>query len=108
MAATDLRRRESQRSVPVWLLVAAIALVTARIVSVQMARPAKEASDLIDWVPAVYARSRAVASRKLILYDFSAEWCGPCHLMDDEVFRNPRFARKINDRFIVVKVVDRQ
>src|SRR5947209_453887 len=52
MAVTDLWRRESQRSVPVWLLVAAIALVSARIVSVQMARPAKEARDLIDWVPA--------------------------------------------------------
>ncbi|MEA2336265.1 MAG: hypothetical protein QOE82_272, partial [Thermoanaerobaculia bacterium] len=38
----------------------------------------------------------------------SAEWCGPCHVLEREVFMDPSLADKINDRYIAVKVVDRQ
>ena len=106
MVQTDLWRKENQRSLPIWLPLFAAALLIARIVSWHF-QPAAVPTDLMVWVPASEARLRASTSRKLILYDFSAEWCGPCHMLDEVVFDDPDLARKIKNRFVTVKVMDR-
>ena len=41
-----------------------------------------------------------------MFYEFSAEWCGPCKMLEREVFMDQDLAKRINDRFIAVKVVD--
>jgi thiol:disulfide interchange protein len=109
MAPTEFFDRKTQRAVPLWLIIVALVLVIARIVMLQREpESASKPDDLVQWVAIEEAASRANDSGKWIMYDFTAEWCGPCHQLEDAVFRNPQLAAMINARFVAVRVLDRQ
>jgi len=105
MARTDWDRT-SQRALPVWLPVVVAALIVARVISsrYEVTSPV----DMVRWTPIATAERMSMATKKPIFYEFSADWCGPCHQMEDEVFRDPELAALINQKLIAVKVVDRQ
>jgi thiol:disulfide interchange protein len=104
---TDLTfDRTKQRALPVWLVILTVLLIIARVVSLRY--PVKSDTDLVRWTPITFASAAALRSHRPILYEFSAEWCGPCHLLEREVFMDSALAAKINDRYVAVKVVDRQ
>ncbi len=106
MAPIDLTvDRGKQRALPLWLIVVVIALIAARVISSRY--PVEKDVDLVHWTPIKEAAAAAKRSHRPILYEFSAEWCGPCHLLEREVFMDPGAADEINRRFIAVKVVDR-
>lgn len=98
--------RTSQRYVPVALIVIAALLLAARIAS--YAAKEKGSDSLVEWMSIEEGMRAARESNKPILYDFTAEWCAPCHVLDEQVFRNPRLAAEINRRFVAVRVTDRQ
>ncbi|HEX3577632.1 MAG TPA: thioredoxin fold domain-containing protein [Thermoanaerobaculia bacterium] len=98
--------RTKQRALPIWLVIVTLLLIIARVVSDKY--PVKGDADLVRWTPVTFASAAALRSHRPILYEFSAEWCGPCHLLEREVFMDAALAAKINDRYIAVKVVDRQ
>ena len=98
--------RSKQRALPIWLPIVVALLIAARIVSWKY--PVKSDVDLVHWTDSEMATALAMRSHRPILYEFSAEWCGPCHMLEREVFMDPDLAAKINGRYIAVKVIDRQ
>ena len=105
MARTELWTRSSQRSLPIWLPIAAAALLLGRLLV--QAPAAAEEETLVSWSRLEFAGGVAKTQHKLILYDFSAAWCGPCHQLDRVAFQDVDIARRINARFVAVRVIDR-
>ena len=104
---------KNQRAVPIVLIVVAGLFVAARVASVRFKPDEKpkttaRAPNAVKWVDIAKAEEISRKTGKSILYDFTAEWCGPCHRLDDEVFENPALAARINEQYVPVRVVDRR
>lgn len=93
------RERLNQRSVPLWLLAAAVAMILIRI-----AVPEPVITTLVTWVPLERAAAAASQQGKPILYDFTADWCVPCRNLDREGWANEDVALIVNREFIPVRV----
>jgi thiol:disulfide interchange protein len=100
-------RTRNQRAVPLLLIVVAAVLVAAR-VAAHFFGPEAPKDQLVHWVPLEEVGAMAASTNRIILIDFTADWCSPCHLLDAEVFSDPALANEINTRFVPVRLTDRQ
>jgi thiol:disulfide interchange protein DsbD len=55
-----------------------------------------------------YDESRVVAAGQPALIDFSAEWCAPCHELDDITFADSRVKQALNGRALFKADMTRQ
>jgi thiol:disulfide interchange protein len=100
--------RGSQSKVPgllYWLLAAALLF---RIGTGILDRQGKDPGQgLVRWQPGTAAPHAAAASHRPVLYDFTAAWCAPCHLLDSEGWADARIAGIVNGAFVPARIVDR-
>jgi thioredoxin-related protein len=79
-----------------------VVLIQSFITTVQV--PAKESSEPVHWYTIPEAVLLQKKKPKMILFDVSTSWCGPCKLMMINTFGNEKIAKYLNDNFYPVKL----
>lgn len=104
-AAPAFQSQSRLSPVLLWVLIAAVVF---RVVTAVMDRGGDDAGEgLVGWQPREKAAALSLATHKPILYDFTAAWCAPCHLLDAE-WKDASIAQMVNAAFVPARVVDRQ
>lgn len=75
--------------------------------TIKVDKKKKKNTTLVNFVDSDKLRpllDRAEREGKLVFVDFYTDWCTPCKIMDENVFRDREFSKYLNQNFISYKV----
>jgi thiol:disulfide interchange protein len=100
---------DSTRSMPPALLVLLLLLLVGRIgFALWEGKHPAQVYERVDWLDPAAAAEASAMHRRPILYDFTADWCGPCNRLKAEVFSDRGQAAQIATLFLPARVLDRR
>jgi thioredoxin-related protein len=107
--AAPARVGPQARFPPILLVLLAVAILFRIVAGFTAPKgPSDSGLGLVKWQPLESTASRAGREGKVIIYDFTAAWCAPCHILDQEGWGDQRIAAVVTDHFVAARVVDRE
>jgi thiol:disulfide interchange protein len=67
-------------------------------------KPAAPGSDVFASLSFEQAKAQASAEKKMVMMDFTADWCGWCKKLDADTWSNPEVKQWLKDRAVCIKV----
>lgn len=64
---------------------------------------AQENTPQIDWITWEEAEKRMADEPKKVLVDVYTKWCGPCKMMNQTTFQDPKVVNYINENYHAIK-----
>lgn len=95
-------------AIPGGLIAVMVVLLTLRIgVKVWDKNHPPSTRSAIEWHDTGVLENRDPSSKKLLLLDFTADWCRPCKYMEKTTFLNRTVSQMVSRDFDAIKVIDR-
>ncbi len=57
----------------------------------------------VDWISLYEAEAKMAEEPRKVLVDVYTSWCGPCRMMDQNTFQNPKVVEYINKNYYAIK-----
>ncbi len=96
---------QSTLHIPYWFAAIAAILMLARVgVKVSDEQISAQAQAALQWQDAAVITNAKVGDGKLLLIEFTADWCGPCRQMAKTTFVNRRVVDRILKDYLPVRV----
>lgn len=61
-------------------------------------------TNTVNWVTLQEAEAKMTKEPRKVLVDVYTTWCGPCRMMDQNTFQNPKVVEYINKNYYAVKI----
>lgn len=69
---------------------------------------AAAAAGSVKWRSLSDGEAEARKAKKPVFYFFTADWCAPCHVLEEKVFSDAKAAGEIEKRYVPVVLEDRR